>query len=591
MKSIAHILELEPPQTYSNPNLPGKVVEDINNALNMGWKVIVPEDTGELPVIPYIKYDPNTGSAGYMIATQAGGQSGYIEGETELSKFISYELSFWEPKTLLSLDFDVYEPEDGKTVLLGDVFDIYLKMILKWRLGDSEWTEELTEGSLPGVPFKLKIRTGPWVYTSNNQPLPWWWSGHYKITYDKRTIYDFNVWGPVVDIDKSDKYLGIFTENEVDRLDNPMKVRYSIKQYPGMTISAPTMKIYQGESVIRSIPVGIGENLEVNWDGKNSSGQIVAPGDYGVAIEARGTTGGMEKLIESQKHKVTVFKVDFDTNCEILESPYKCVPDSFIALRYRSGDIVRAKAKGITGKLNQSVSWECMGDLYNGIDNGSCNIFPSDIEWFKFIPNPPAAPNGRNRPLAYIVKATLVIDGKSYESKAKIKQDKLDELRQEYEDLPERTSQPRENFDQDPPAYEKLLDRVANDIERNRHDDPDANHNWHILKLHDLNRHATETKSYYNNLNITSGYRCPRGNALVRGENKSNHQYGQAFDFDQTTSQDNYDAFLAARSANAEADTYLTLSNGERYFWRKPPPSPDLLPSGITYTKGHAAWE
>jgi hypothetical protein len=41
-----NITEFEPPLVYSNPNLPEKVIEDINNALNMGWRVIVPEAKG-----------------------------------------------------------------------------------------------------------------------------------------------------------------------------------------------------------------------------------------------------------------------------------------------------------------------------------------------------------------------------------------------------------------------------------------------------------------------------------------------------------------------------------------------------------------
>lgn len=40
------IKELEPPLVSSNPNLPEKVIEDINTALNMGWQVIVPEAKG-----------------------------------------------------------------------------------------------------------------------------------------------------------------------------------------------------------------------------------------------------------------------------------------------------------------------------------------------------------------------------------------------------------------------------------------------------------------------------------------------------------------------------------------------------------------
>ncbi len=52
----------------------------------------------------------------------------------------------------------------------------------------------------------------------------------------------------------------------------------------------------------------------------------------------------------------------------------------------------------------------------------------------------------------------------------------------------------------------------------------------------------------------------------------------------------NYDAYIAAISAGAAADTYLKRSDGTCYFYPSEPPAPNTLPSGITYKQGHAAW-
>ena len=80
LKSMGiEIKTLEPHQTFVNADISTVVVTDINNALNRGWKVIVPMETGGLPAFPYIKYDEKTGSAGYMIASTAGGFNGFVE--------------------------------------------------------------------------------------------------------------------------------------------------------------------------------------------------------------------------------------------------------------------------------------------------------------------------------------------------------------------------------------------------------------------------------------------------------------------------------------------------------------------------------
>ncbi len=588
------VTDLVPPMTYSNPNLHEAVVEDINNALNMGWHVIVPEDTAGLAGIPYIKYDPSTGSGAYMLGVIAGGTSAWREVSTDLLKLVNKpEFDALRPIEIKKIEFEIYDPEQGKVFIWGDKFSAKIKIKLTYKQDGIEKTKTFDQDS-SGNPFQMTIQTGPYIYDETGQPIPWNNPGFYNITYDGQSIFNFYVWGPILDYSSSDKYIGISRINAADSADQPVTIRYSIKEMEGVTISSSKMQIRdKNESVIWEIEnIPIGDNQQREWNGRLWSGEIVAPGEYGVKI----ISVGNGKEVPTKPHKVIVFKVDIETPCEQLDPPYKCV-DSFVARRDRIGDTLWAKPDGIPLELRSRVTWECGDDTTDSIASGTCRI-KGPPAFFGFDPAPPPALQGRSGPLAYIVKATIRDDNnKGYESRYGIRQDKLDELRQEYEDMPGRESQDRINFDQDAPAYVMLLDRVMNDIEHDRHDDPTPDKNWHILTLHDLNRHATETKGFYNNLNITSGYRCPRGNKAVGGENSSNHQNGYAFDFAQHNpdinrqSQENYDAFRAALDAKAAADTYLTLSNGEKYSWRKPPPSPDLLPSGITYTKGHAAWE
>jgi transglutaminase-like putative cysteine protease/uncharacterized protein YcbK (DUF882 family) len=601
-----NVTELEPPQTYSNPNLPEKVIDDINNALNMGWKVIVPEATEGLAVIPYIKYDPNTGSAGYMIATTAGGYSGYADSDWPIVDQAVVDFLLGE-RFYTYWDWEIYSPEDGKTVLLGDVFDAFLRMTIKWISGETEETLVLENVFGTDIPLKIRIATGPGI-NENGLPSQWWSPGSYTLSFNHQRKFGFNVWGPDIDPFKNEKYLDITTDDGQTEIKAPLNITYSVQQYPEMIIGLPSMKIHRWPGEINTIPVRtispleIGENKTKAWDGKDDQGKIVDPGSYDIIIEALGIIEGRQKLVKSAKHNVVAYKMEVRTPCdddEIKALPliYQC-KGSFVAKQkgtngIRPGDNLTAKINSGGAAFNLPISWKCEDFPGDGIYSGTCDPLEGTGTTFNFKPNPLDVPEGRTAPLAYNVKATIMINEKAHEIIKKIKQDKLDELRQEYEDLPKRVSQDRKNFDQDAPAYEKLLDRVANDIERNRHDDPDANHNWHILKLHDLNRHAIETKNNYSNLNITSGYRCPRGNKAAGGEDTSNHQYGKAFDFDQNTSQENYDAYRAARRAEAAADTYLHGSNGIDYFWdryyngREEPGPP---PQGVNYTRGHAAW-
>jgi YD repeat-containing protein len=264
--------------------------------------------------------------------------------------------------------------------------------------------------------------------------------------------------------------------------------------------------------------------------------------------------------------------------------------DSFIANRLHTGDdiTVAGIATYGTSDVSNQITWTCADNPYDSIVSGTAEArWGTTGSGCSFIPVPPAALTGRTAPLSYLITAQIIAGGKIREDAVTIRQDNLDELRQEYEDLEGRISQTRGNFDQDAPAYAGLLDPP--DVEYNRHQ-------WLILRS--LNRHALDANSYYTrhgagDIAVTSGYRCPIGNLRAGGAANSNHQYGKAFDFDQGSSIENYNAFLAAcRIAGARADTYLKASNGKEYYWRSNfPPPPDQLPPGVTYIRGHAAWD
>jgi len=276
----------------------------------MGWHVIVPEDTGELAGIPYIKYDPNTGSGAYMLGVIAGGTSAYVEVNTDLLKLVKYNIDKQSDIKVEKVEFEIYDPEQGKVFIWGDKFYAKIKMKVTYKQGDIEKTKTFDQDSA-GNPFQMTIQTGPYIYDDTGQPIPWNNPGFYNITYDGQSIFNFYVWGPVLDYISSDKYIGISRINNEDTVGPPVTIRYSIKEMEGVTITSSKMQICdQNESVIMEIEnIPIWENQEIVWDGRNSSGEIFTPGEYGIKI----VSVGNGKEVPTKPHKVVVFKVEIST--------------------------------------------------------------------------------------------------------------------------------------------------------------------------------------------------------------------------------------------------------------------------------------
>lgn len=293
-----NVTELTPPLTYSNANLPDIVVTDINNALNMGWNVIVPDDTGGLPAIPYIKYDPKTGSAGYMIATTAGGSAGYMDINVQLLDLISVNIT-WEPlwRQPIGIEFEVLDPEDGITVAAGDTLELLIRMTVRWKESTGEeWTEIVDDPN-----NIMTIKTGPWTSLRAGSP-PWFIPGSYNILYDGRKIFSFKVWGVRIDSFASGNSLIITTQDGRTTISDPIAILYYIADFADVELNSVKMVITGNtETIIRDLPKNMGDN-QTMWDGTDSNGKIVPLGEYRISIQAQGSIG----TVISNEHKVMV---------------------------------------------------------------------------------------------------------------------------------------------------------------------------------------------------------------------------------------------------------------------------------------------
>lgn len=587
------IQELVPGQTFWNPNLPDMVVSDVNNALNKGWNVMVPMETGGLPVVPYIKYDPTTGSAGYMIATTAGGFSFFatpIGHELDLSPILHTieTLSTYAVR----LTPEIFSPVSIYQVAVGNAFPMGFRM-----------TAEI--GPPENVLARSVVESTVWIDTNPNDYTPGHWpdwafqAGTYTFKFDGSDLFTFNVWGVEIDPSAAGAYMGISTEYGVDSIPVPLNVPYSITDLPNINLSEVVLKVTDSAGqVIRSqaLPTAVG-NQTTTWDGKDDSGQFVIPGVYKLVIQATGAGG----KASSKERSVAVFKIVVTTPCMSITDPtYRC-SGSFIAKRDRTGDIITAKVfagsgfafvpgfNGFNWTYSSASPGMDSGDIV--LETGTTNT--GDTVIFHADPDPDLGLQGRSGPLSYKIMATI----NGAKSTTIITQDNLDELRQEYEDLsrmdvvtgiygaPDRIA-----FDKDPPVFTGLLGPNA---EPNRFQ-------WHILSH--LNGLASNTDARYNSnsagghVGFVSGYRTPMGNLWLGSlaAPNSNHQYGRAFDFNQGTgrSEENYDVYTAAVEAGAAGDTYLRGSDDCSYYlngngcgiptW----PAPD----GVTYTRGHVAW-
>lgn len=112
--------------------------------------------------------------------------------------------------------------------------------------------------------------------------------GEYKFKFDGSDLFVLNVWGPIIHSD-SDRYLGISTEDGVEVIRRPAKISYTISGPPTINLQTVTLKILNGtggEIRTQSLPLVLGEGQIAEWDGKDSGGRIISPGEYSATIEA-----------------------------------------------------------------------------------------------------------------------------------------------------------------------------------------------------------------------------------------------------------------------------------------------------------------
>lgn len=133
------VVELAPPARFINYSLPYTLVDDINNALNRSWHVIAPTADGDLPAVPYIKYDPKTGGAGFMIAAAAGGYAFGINPQGADMEF--YFTGDFGEKGAYANTIEVLSPASPHILPLGEGFGLSFKGIAQLPFGPVERTK------------------------------------------------------------------------------------------------------------------------------------------------------------------------------------------------------------------------------------------------------------------------------------------------------------------------------------------------------------------------------------------------------------------------------------------------------------------
>ena len=169
-------------------------------------------------------------------------------------------------------------------------------------------------------------------------------------------------------------------------------------------------------------------------------------------------------------------------------------------------------------------------------------------------------------------------------------QNKVNRLRQEYEDLNKDSTPAIRDFDTSAPAYQ--------DPQYGGLLDPDDNHDYHEHRILDaINTYARRIDNQYSGTPpYTAGYACPGENDHA---SNSPHIYGKALDWDgggdnESSSKINYDVYIAATKV-AGITPYLydnKKPKPNRYTGTQIPAYP-TKPTGFVgthYRSGHADW-
>ncbi len=272
-----------------------------------------------------------------------------------------------------------------------------------------------------------------------------------------------------------------------------------------------------------------------------------------------------------------------------MEVPYKCDGHSFVAAGSQ-GDAIQVMATiqppSMHSKYSAGIKWE----IPEAANKGTETLTKSGvIPLFTIDPLPEEDGRG-GIPLEYNITASVAINGEIISDTKTIKQDKLDTLRQEYNDVVKDGVSAgripaRQEFDQSLPAYSGLLGNAS------------GNYGWHILDR--LNKNAIALDALYDGvLNPTSGYRTPANNKTLSGAvGNSNHIFGQALDYDQLTSEENWKVWDAASDAqerflyNEDNTSISEPQTGYPWPILNDGSLKDVKGNPVTgYGKGHVAW-
>ncbi len=118
-----------------------------------------------------------------------------------------------------------------------------------------------------------------------------------------------------------------------------------------------------------------------------------------------------------------------------------------------------------------------------------------------------------------------------------------------------------------------------------KHNSSDYRHDGWAIEDGIAECYAAIEQAYAGTITITSVYRCPLHNAIEGGRCTSKPLLGKAFDFDQLSSEANWDVAKTAYDKNQNWEILLYENGKEKVF--NPDEIPRTPPQGKEYTHGH----
>ena len=320
-----------------------------------------------------------------------------------------------------------------------------------------------------------------------------------------------------------------------DSLPSPISMQVEIRDKDSILVYGPRPLTYDEI-----------KNQVLYWDGKDNGGQVVdferGPFEAILTLRYRDTRQGPGEIPRRVSLKPT----------ELLLLVIGPNEGSFTSLTGEN-EVLYSAVTFPPSSNEYLVNWTIEDWPDDDVESGDPDDPPQGPSGIFTIEDLPVAPDGRGGPLKYLVAARLEIEGSVITKEDSIKQDELDQCRQEYIDLNKHFLPGREEFVNEgtyvDPGHFPFSEINTGD------------YSWAIFTIA---QHLENIRNAIGsqNMPVNSGYRNPVHNANIGGATESRHIYGDAVDialrdYNNDGKVDREDWVYMRNAAYTEGATYI----------------------------------